>query len=107
LLKISKLKEEQEHRGNIESISKLFTDAGFIVTRYFEDRWVMKFVDGSAFLNHHFVKLGWISSWLKLVNECDREEVFTHLEQNLNTLAESANGLNLNVPILFIEGEKL
>jgi hypothetical protein len=66
----------------------------------------MKFVDGSAFLNHSFVKLGWLSSWTGLMPETQREEVFSLLEQNLNAHAAKHQELVLTVPMAYIEGEK-
>ena len=66
----------------------------------------MRFLDGSAFLNHHFVKVGWLSSWQGIIPEADWEVVFSLLETNLNNLAKKSNGLNLTVPMAFIEGEK-
>jgi len=98
---------QQEHRGTIQSISDLFTNSGFRVARHFEDKFEMKFVDGSSFLNHHFVKLGWLSSWVSLIPKDELTEVFTVVEQNLNSYSRISNGLTLAVPMLYIEGEKI
>jgi len=103
---IGQLTKEQEHRGTIQSIKDLFIQSGFKVTRFFEDTYVMRFLDGTAFLNHYFIKLGWLSSWRDLIPEADRIVVFTALERNLNELARREGSLVLNVPMLFIEGEK-
>lgn len=103
---VVKLHEHQEHRGTIESVSNLFTDNGFRVTRHFEESFEMKFVDGTAFLNHHFVKLGWLSSWIELIPQDELEETFTLLEQNLNSLSKKSGGLTLTVPMAFVEGER-
>lgn len=67
----------------------------------------MKFVDGSAFLNHHFVKLGWLTTWIGLFPKAELQEIFSALERNLNEYATNNNGLNLSVPMAFIEGEKI
>ncbi|MBL0105476.1 MAG: methyltransferase domain-containing protein [Bacteroidetes bacterium] len=104
---LNKLIAEQEHRGSVESISKMFTNAGFEVNRHFEESFKMNFLDGSAFLNHPFVKLGWLSSWRNLIPVDLRKEVFGNLEKNLNSFAVEANGLNLSIPMAFIEGVKL
>jgi arsenite methyltransferase len=104
---ISVLKTDEEHRGTIETVSNLFTDNGFIVTRHFEESFQMKFVDGSAFLNHHFVKLGWFTTWFAIFPKEELQEIFFALEQNLNDYSTKNNGLNLSVPMAFIEGEKM
>lgn len=101
-----KLTEQQERRGTIETVSKLFTDNGFKITRYFEEEFKMRFLNGSAFLNHHFIKLGWLSSWQNIIPQEDWQKVFKQLEENLNAFAIKSDGLVLTVPMAFIEGEK-
>lgn len=96
----------QEHRGTIQSITNLFTDNGLAVTRYFEDNFEMKFLDGSAFLNHYFVKLGWLSSWKSLLPEEEIPDIFSALEHNLNSHSLKSGGLKLTVPMAYVEGEK-
>jgi len=103
---IAKLTAQQEHRGTVESISGLFSSAGLKPGRHFREDFEMKFTDGSALLNHYFVKLGWLSSWLDLINEQNRETVFSLLEEKLNALAAKTGGLSLTVPMAFIEGKK-
>ena len=101
-----KLKHQQEHRGTVASISDRYTNAGLVPTRHCTEQFEMKFADGSAFLNHYFVKLGWLSSWTELIDSEDREKVFSRLEQNLNLHAMEHGCLELTVPMAFIEGMK-
>lgn len=98
------LKKDQEHRGTVESISKLFTENGFTISRHYEESFEMKFLNGSAFLNHQFVKLGWLTSWLGIFPKEELKEIFSALEANLNSHAEKNGGLTLTVPMAFIEG---
>lgn len=104
---LEKLQEQQEHRGTVNSISNLFTDSGFKITRHFENKFEMRFLDGSAFLNHHFVKLGWLSSWQNIIPKEEWATFFPALEKNLNTVALKQKGLTLTVPMAFMEGEKI
>ena len=103
---IPALKRDEAHRGTTESISKLFIDQGLKVTRYATESFDMKFVDGTAFLNHHFTKLGWLSTWLTLFPTEELNEIFLGLETNLNTYSQLNRGLSLTVPMIFIEGKK-
>ncbi len=98
--------KEEEHRGTIESISSLFTQNGFNVTRNFQETFGMNFLNGTAFLNHHFVKLGWLTSWMNLISAVDHIPVFNLLEQHLNNTATNEVGLRLSVPMAYLEGEK-
>ncbi len=101
------LKQDEEHRGSIESVSNFFTDSGFKVARHFEESFEMKFLDGSAFLNHYFVKLGWLTTWMKIFPKDELKEIFFTLEENLNSFSQKNNGLTLMVPTAFMEGEKI
>lgn len=101
------LTKDEEHRGTRESVAKLFTENGFRITRHFEETLEMKFVDGSAFLNHHFVKLGWLTTWISIFPKEDLQHIFAALETNLNAYAAANNGLLLTVRMAFVEGEKI
>lgn len=101
------IRKQQEHRGTVDSLAALFTENGFRVTRFADDELVMNFADGTAFLNHHFVKLGWLASWRDLFAENEREAVFSLLEKQLNTYAAAFGSLKLAVPMAFMEGEKV
>jgi len=103
---LKKLEEQQAHRGSLESISQLLTNSGLAINRTYTDQLEMKFLDGTAFLNHHFVKLGWITEWIQLVAPEEREATFGLLEQNLNDFARNNDGLRLSVPMAFIEATK-
>jgi arsenite methyltransferase len=104
---VAKLKTHQEHRGTIASVSTLFTQNGLTVTRQIEDTLDMNFLDGTALLNHYFVKLGWLSSWKEMIPEEMQATVFMQLEENLNNYAHRHGTLRLSVPMAFIEGQKV
>ncbi len=59
--------KHQEHRGTVATVSTMFTDSGFEAVQSFEEKLEMKFANGTAFLNHYFVKLGWLASWKALI----------------------------------------
>lgn len=103
---LPELKGQQLRRGTTDSTKTMFEQSGFRVTKEIKDSFEMKFVDGSAFLNHHFVKLGWLGSWTSLVPEVHHEKVFDLLEKNLNKLVQEQAVLTLTVPMAFIEGVK-
>lgn len=100
-----KLKSEEMHRGTLDSISKLFIDNGFKIENIIQENFTMNFLDGSAFLNHHFVKLGWLSSWKNIIQDENLQEVFRCLENNLNNYSHINKGLKLTVPVLFIQAK--
>lgn len=101
---VDKLRADEEHRGTVESISELFTTAGFKINKCVTDSFEMKFADGSAFLNHHFIKLGWLSTWMNCFPKEELDEIFTALEINLNLHSAQMRGLKLTVPMVYVEG---
>ena len=96
----------EKHRGDRKSISQKFEEAGFKEVRFFEEDMRMSFSNGSAFLNHHFVKLGWLESWFKLIPEKERKPFFGSLEQRINAVASSGHGWHLTVPMLYADAIK-
>ncbi len=103
---VNEIIKHQEHRGSTVSVSKLFTDNGFKITKKFEEEFDMRFLNGSAFFNHHFIQLGFLTTWKDLLPESEWKMIFSKLEENLNAFAAKKGELKLNVPMLFIEGEK-
>jgi arsenite methyltransferase len=100
------LKNDEEHRGTIQSVSKLLTDNRFNLTRHIEDSFEMKFVDGTAFLNHHFIRLGWLTTWMNIFPKEKLEQIFSALEEKLNIFSRENGGLKFTVPMAYVEGMK-
>ncbi len=103
---VTQLQLQQEHRGSVQSVRELLTKGRLNVVKCVEDQIEMRFADGSAFLNHHFIKVGWLSSWQALIAEAEWEYIFTELEKDLNSYAEQIGELKLTVPMLYIEAKK-
>lgn len=103
---LPELAQHEKHRGSKPSIAQKFEVAGFSKLRFFEEEMRMSFSNGSAFLNHHFVKLGWLESWFKLIPEKERKSFFVSLEQRINAVASSDQGWHITVPMLYADGIK-
>jgi arsenite methyltransferase len=103
---IPQLISQQEHRGTVESISNIFSGHEFRMIRHVQEEFTMRFLDGTAFLNHHFVKLGWLSSWQALIPVEEWQTFFPLLEQELNNYAAANGGLTLAVPMAYMEFQK-
>lgn len=101
-----KLDEHISHRLTSETIFHLLHESGFAVTAVHPRSFTMSFADGSAFLNHSLIRIGFMDAWKALFPEDELKRVFTTLEENLNAAAEEQNGFNVTIPIAYIEGEK-
>lgn len=103
---MERLRANEDHRGTKETVGALVEEAGFIVTRVIEDKFEMRFLDGSAMLRHSLVRFGFLDGWRGVVPLEEQEEVFAHLERRLNEEASRSNELRMTVPMLYVEGKR-
>ena len=97
-----RLQEHVGHRATVASVRDLLENGGFSVTRVVERTKPMRFANGTALFNHHFIKLGFLDAWKKVVP--DREaEVFTHLRRRLDEAAATIGELALTIPMAYVE----
>lgn len=81
------LDEHLAHRATVDGTLELLTTAGFDAT---VDRteFTWRFADGTALLNHYFIRLGFLDGWLEVAGD------LTAVEQELNRRGE----LKLTIP---------
>ncbi len=103
---LPRLDANETHRGTKETTCNLVENVGFKVVRVIEDSFQMRYVDGSALLNHRLSKLGFLSGWRGVVTPPDEVEVFGAVEARLNREAAEQGHLRMTVPILYLQAEK-
>ena len=89
-----------EKRKPAGEIRKWLEHAGFRIRTVKEDSFVFKYADGTAMLNHCFIRDGFLPSWVKLMPADRLEPVFEDVERRLNELAAQHGELVLTVPFL-------
>jgi arsenite methyltransferase len=99
---LQRLRAHVEHRATVANVRELLENGGFTVTRVVEREDVMRFADGTALLNHYFIKLGFLDGWKKVVTGNERA-VFTRLRDALDDLAKRNLDLRLSVPMAYVE----
>jgi len=92
------LREHIAHRATVESVRELLESGGFEVTRVVEREGAMRFASGTALFDHHFIKLGFLDAWKKVVPGEERA-VFARLRDALNARGE----VRLTIPMAYIE----
>ena len=97
------LEKHIDHRGTIDTHSSLLNKAGFTIKNQLESRFVMRYYDGSAFLNHSVIASGFFDSWRAMIEPSDRPVFFTRLEKNLNRYAEEKGEFRVSIPIVYFE----
>jgi ubiquinone/menaquinone biosynthesis C-methylase UbiE len=103
---LHRLDANEAHRGTGESVSNLLQQAGFGIERVVESSFLMRYLDGSALLNHSLTRLGFLDAWRAVVNPEDEVELFTRLEEQLNNIAAEQGELIMTVPMLYIGAKK-
>jgi arsenite methyltransferase len=104
------LDAQEAHRGTRESVAALVEGAGLRVDRVVEDEFRLRYRDGTALLNHWFVRLGFLDGWLGVLRPLNdparTQAAFAEIEQRLNDSAAVAGALSLTVPMLYVESVK-
>lgn len=100
------LKTNIEHRLNAGIISGMLKQAGFKKIKLFESSFSMRFLNGSALLNHSFIILGFIDGWKAVIPDKDKIKFFNYLERNLNKFAKEKGELKLTIPMLYVSAVK-
>lgn len=103
---LPKLAEQEHHRMSIDRVSALVESTGFQITHVVQQKFHLRFADGTAMLNHALVKFGFLEGWLSAVSPDDETEVYCEWEEDLNRLARHAGEVNTTVPMLLIEALK-
>lgn len=92
------LREHIAHRATIEKVRELLRD--FTITKIVQDEIPMRFANGTALLNHYFIKLGFLDAWKNVVPAGDRQRVFTEVERRLD------RELTLTIPRAYVEATR-
>lgn len=94
------------HRGTEKSSVELFENSRFKIIRTIKSEYQMRFYNGSAFLNHPFIIIGFIDAWRNLFEDIDKQIFFDVFERRLNEYANQQGELKLTIPMLYIEARK-
>lgn len=79
----------------------------FCLEHLAEEKFYMRYSDGSSFLNHYVIKVFFMDSWKKIVPEDLLNIVFSETEAELNKLSEESGQLNLTIPFAVFKLRKI
>jgi arsenite methyltransferase len=95
----------QKRRPLHEVISKL-QKHGFIIRDLEHDQFNYKFTNGTAMLNHYFIRVAFMDSWIKILPKDKLEQIFDTVELRLNEQAEVLGSIKLSIPFALINAIK-
>jgi hypothetical protein len=79
---------------------------GFIIKDLEHDQFNYKFSTGTAMLNHYFIRLAFMDSWIKILPKKRLEQIFDTIEMRLNEQAKILDGIKLSIPFVLINAIK-
>ena len=98
------IKEKRKSlKENIDQVRK----NRFTVKEIIQKSFYMRYLNGTAFLNHHFVKIAFLESWIKIVPPGKRSKVFSLLEEKLNNFSKTKGELRLTIPFVCFDCRKI
>ncbi|HYY57004.1 MAG TPA: methyltransferase domain-containing protein [Pyrinomonadaceae bacterium] len=103
---LERLSAQEAHRGTLESLCGLLGEAGWTIVKVIEEKFQMRFLDGSALLNHSLTGIGFLGGWRSVVDEDEERPVFERIEGKLNEIARRNGELRMTVPMLYLEAGK-
>ncbi len=95
-----------QKRRPIDEIINLTKKHGFIIKDLEHDQFNYKFSNGTSMLNHYFIRLAFMESWIKIIPEDKVEQIFEAIELQLNEQAKISEGLKLSIPFVMINALK-
>jgi len=93
-------------RPPLDRIISIMQKHGFIIRDTEHQLFEYKFTNGTAMLNHYFIRVAFMDSWIKLLPAGKVEEVFDRLESGLNVQSEKLGYMKLSIPFVLINAVK-
>lgn len=89
-------------RPPIDKIISMLRKYGFAIKDLEHDQFNYKFANGTAMLNHYFIRLAFMDSWIKLLPSDKVEQIFDEIESRLNEQSRILGGIKLSIPYVMI-----
>lgn len=97
----------KEKRKSLKENLDQVRESHLSIKKIIQKSFYMRYLNGTAFLNHHFIKLAFLESWIKIVPSGRRNKIFSLFEEKLNSYARSKGELKLTIPFICIDCRKI
>ena len=92
-----------DKRKPVSVIKTLLKDNGFKVENIYEDKFYLRFIDGTSMFNHPLIKNWFLPGWKDIINREQLEEIFDSIENKLNNIAENEGEIKLIIPFITVD----
>ena len=89
-------------RPPIDKMISMIQKYGFGIKDLEHDQFNYRFANGTAMLNHYFIRLAFMDSWIKLLPADKVEYIFDTIELKLNKQSQELGGIKLSIPYVMI-----
>ncbi|MCK9616341.1 MAG: class I SAM-dependent methyltransferase [Lentimicrobiaceae bacterium] len=93
-------------RPPIDKMISMIQKHGFGIKDLEHDQFNYRFANGTALLNHYFIRLAFMDSWIKLLPSDKVEQIFDTIELRLNEQSKILDGIKLSIPYVLINAIK-
>jgi arsenite methyltransferase len=93
-------------RPPINKMVPMLQKHGFVIKDLVHDQFNYKFANGTALLNHYFIRLAFMDSWIKLLPPDKVEFIFDTIESRLNEQSRLLGEVKLSIPFVLINAIK-
>lgn len=93
----------EKKRPPLEGLIAQMRTVGFTLRILKHDQFDYTFVDGTTLLNHYFIRLAFLESWMDLVPSDKVDAVFAQVEKRLNARAQKYGNIRLSIPFVVID----
>ena len=91
-----------QKRPPLDHLLPMITRHDFIIKDMEHDQFNYRFADGSAMLNHYFIRLAFMDCWIGLIPQELVEPIFDRIESRLNQLSRIEGRITLSIPFILI-----
>lgn len=95
-----------QKRPPLDIMISMIQKRGFKIIDLEHDQFNYKFADGSAMLNHYFIRLAFMDPWIKILPDNKAELVFDAVETRLNEQSLKSGCMKLSIPFVLINAIK-
>ncbi|MFZ2491457.1 MAG: methyltransferase domain-containing protein [Thermoanaerobaculia bacterium] len=100
---LERLAAHVAHRATAREVASILDESGFTVRRIVERQQTMRFATGTAFLDHYFIKLGFLDGWRSIVDAAEHRSIFTALRRRLDEISTCEGEVRMTIPLAYVE----
>jgi len=90
-------------RPPLDEMTNKIVNNGFIIRDIIHDKFSYRFSSGTAMLEHYFIRLAFMGSWMEFLPADKADSIMEKVEKRLNRIAETSGFLNLTIPFALID----